>query len=218
MSQITPGPVAEYLGALGSLPHPCLERIAADGRARGLPIVDAATGALLHALARAAGARRALEIGTAVGYSAVWIATALPADGMLITIERHAERAAAARQHFRDAGFDARISVVADEAVRAVRKTAGPFDLIFQDGDKTQYATLLDPLVARLRPGGVLVTDNVLWNGEVVPGFVAHPERDAAATAAIADYNRRLARDARLYTVFLPVGDGVAVSVRLAGP
>jgi predicted O-methyltransferase YrrM len=215
MSQITPGPIADYLGQLRRLPHPHLALIEEDGRARGLPIVDTATGALLHSLVRASGARRVLEIGTAIGYSTAWMATALPADGMLITVEREADRAEAARRHVDAAGVGGRVSVLMGDADRYLHKVAGPFDLIFQDGDKGQYAAMLDRLVALLAPRGILVTDNALWDGEVVPGFVTPPQRDPADTAAIADYNRRLANDPRLYTSFLPVGDGVAVSVNM---
>jgi caffeoyl-CoA O-methyltransferase len=214
MREITPEPVADYLAHLRTLPHPHLARIAEDGRARGLPIVDAATGALLHTLVRATGARRVLEIGTAIGYSAAWMATALPPDGVLITLERQQDRAEAARRHFEAAGVDARVHVMIGDASRYLHKVAGPFDLIFQDGDKGQYAPMLDRLIALLGPRGVLVTDNALWDGEVVPGFVTPPKRNPADTAAIAAYNRRLANDPRLYTTFLPVGDGVAVSAR----
>ncbi len=215
MSQITPVPIADYLGLLRRLPHPHLADIAAEGRAHGLPIVDAATGALLHTLVRVAGARRILEVGTAIGYSATWMATALPPDGRLITLERQADRAEAARRHFEAAGVDARVSVMIGDASRYLHKIAGPFDLIFQDGDKGQYASMLDRLVSLLAPRGVLVTDNMLWDGEVVPGFVTPPRREPEDTAAIAAYNQRLADDPRLYTSFLPVGDGVAVSVRI---
>ena len=91
---------------------------------------------------------------------------------------------------------------------------SGPFDLIFNDGDKLQYAWLLDRLVALLRPGGVLVTDNILWGGEVVPGFTEKPPRPADLTRAIAAYNESLAADARLLTTMLPLRDGMAISVR----
>jgi predicted O-methyltransferase YrrM len=215
MSHITPRPVADYLGALHRLPHPVLERIATDGHAMHLPIVDAATGALLHALVHATGARRVLEIGTAIGYSTLWMATALPAGGALISLERDATRAEAARRFAADAGVDDRVNVMVGEAARVLHKIAGPFDLIFQDGDKAQYLPMLDRLVALLGPRGILVTDNILWDGEVVPGYVATPSRRPEDTAAIAEYSRALAADPRLFTTFLPVGDGVAVSTRL---
>ena len=204
----------EYLASLRTTPHPHLDRINEEGRSEGLPIVDPQTGALLHLLTKITAARRVLEIGTAIGYSSLWIATALTDEGMLITLERDQARAARAREHFAAATVDQRVSVMIGDATRYLHKIAGPFDLIFQDGDKTQYAPMLPRLIELLRPGGVLVTDNVLWSGEVVPDFIAQPKHDAAATAAIVSYSRRLAQDESMYTMFLPVGDGVALSVR----
>jgi predicted O-methyltransferase YrrM len=93
-------------------------------------------------------------------------------------------------------------------------KVSGPFDLIFQDGDKNLYTPLLDRLVSLLRPGGLLITDNVLWDGEVVPGFKPKPERDAQYTRAIAAYNERLNAHPQLMTAIVPLRDGVAIAVK----
>jgi predicted O-methyltransferase YrrM len=216
MSHVTPAPVAAYLAALRPDAHPYLATIAADGHAQGLPIVDPDSGALLHALVRLTGATRVLEIGTAVGYSGLWMASALPPGGMLISLEREPARAAAARAHFAAAGLGQTVSVMAGDATRFLHKVAGPFDLIFQDGDKAQYGPMLDRLVDLLRPGGVLVTDNLLWDGEVVDGYVAEPRHDAASTAALRAHARQLAADARLYTTFVAVGDGLAIAVKRA--
>ena len=209
--------VVDYLAGLSGLPHPQLDVVAHEGHAEGLPIVLPDTGALLHALTRIGGARRVLEIGTAIGYSALWMATALPQDGLILSLERDAARAARARAHLRAAGMDTKASVMVGDATRFLHKVAGPFDLIFQDGDKPGYLTMLDRLHDLLRPGGILVTDNVLWSGAVVPGMTPGRMRDADDTAAIAAYNTRLAADARFYTVWLPIGDGVAVSTKGAG-
>jgi predicted O-methyltransferase YrrM len=218
MSVILPAPVHDYLAGLAQLPHPELEVIRHEGAAQGLPIVDPQSGALLHALVAATGAARILEIGTAIGYSALWMATALPPGGMLITLERDRGRAEAARAHFAAAGVADRVTVMIGDAAHYLHKIAGPFDLIFQDGDKASYTPLLDRLVQLLRGGGLLLTDNILWSGEVVPGFVDPPRRAAADTAAIAGYNRALAADARLFTTFLPIGDGVSLSVKRSDP
>jgi predicted O-methyltransferase YrrM len=214
MPSVTPAAIAAYLAGLSPAPHPVLERIRREGLEHGIPVVDPLTGALLHALARATGAARVLEIGTAIGYSAVWMATALPATGLLVTLDRDHARATTARAFLAEAGLDDRVTVMIGEADRYLHKLAGPFDLIFQDGDKQQYGPMLDTLAALLRPGGLLVTDNVLWDGEVVPGFVDPPRRGADDTAAIAAYNERLARDPRFTTSWLAVGDGVALAVK----
>jgi predicted O-methyltransferase YrrM len=215
VGNITPQPIADYLAGLRRDPHERLALIDREGRGEGLPLVYPDTGALLHSLARACGARRILEIGTAIGYSTLWLATALPADGALITMEYDPSRAARARDHFAAAGYADRISVIVGDATRFLHKVAGPFDLIFQDSDKKLYAPMLDRLVELLRPGGVLVADNILWNGEVIPGYVSQKKYSEEDTAAIAAFSRQLAADSRLYTSFLQVGDGVSVSIRL---
>jgi predicted O-methyltransferase YrrM len=216
MAHVTPEPVLDYLATLRRDPHERLALIDREGRAEGLPLVYPDTGALLHSLALSCGAKRVLEIGTAIGYSTLWLATALPADGMMITMEYDAARAARARAHLAAAGFGDRVNVMVGDATRFLHKIAGPFDLIFQDSDKTLYEPMHDRLVALLRPGGVLAADNILWNGEVIPGYVAEKKYNDTDTAAIAAFSRRLAADSRLYTSFLQVGDGVSVSVKRA--
>ena len=216
MSNITPQPILDYLAGLRADPHERLALIDREGRAEGLPLVYPDTGALLHTLARGCGATRILEIGTCIGYSTLWLATALPATGTAITMEYDAARAARARDHFAAAGYAERVSVIVGDAMRFLHKVAGPFDLIFQDSDKQLYEPMLERLVELLRPGGLLVADNVLWNGEVIPGFVRDKKYSDKDTNAIIDFSRRVARDARLYTSFLQVGDGVSVSVKRA--
>ena len=215
MTSLVHPAVVDYLAGLSRLPHPQLDVVAREGRSEGLPIVFPDTGALLHALTRLTGARRVLEIGTAIGYSALWMATALPPDGLLISLERDAARAVRAREHARAAGLDAQVNVMIGDATRFLHKISGPFDLIFQDGDKAGYLTMLDALHGLLRPGGVLVTDNVLWSGAVVPGMAPLQERSAADTEAIAAYNERLKHDERFFTTWLPVGDGVSISTKV---
>src|SRR5688572_1061889 len=214
MANITPQPVVDYLSALRRDPHDRLALIDREGRAEGLPLVFPDTGALLHTLARGCGAKRILEIGTCIGYSTLWMATALPEDGALITMEYDAARAARARDHFAAAGYADRVSVIVGDAMRFLHKVSGPFDVIFQDSDKQLYEPMLDRLVGLLRPGGLLVADNILWNGEVIPGYVAQKKYSEEDTAAIVSFSRRVAHDPRLYTSFLQVGDGVSVSVK----
>jgi len=206
--------VERYLDGLGGQLDETIGDVARQGRENGLPIVADDTGRLLHVLALSMNAKRVLEIGTSIGYSTIWLARALPPGGLLISIERDEDRAAVARRNLAAAGLSERASVMVGEASRLVWKVAGPFDLVFQDGDKTLYEPLLDRLVSLLRPGGLLASDNILWYGEVVPGLVAAPRKPRATTEAITAYNKRLANDSRLVTVFLPVGDGVALSVR----
>jgi len=213
MGAIVPDAVERYLAGLNRGGDPLLAEIARTGVERDLPLVDAEVGALLRVLAAAIGARKILEIGTAVGYSGIWLAGALPADGMLMTMEMDAGRAKEAQGNFDRAGLTNRVSVMLGDAQRLIAKVAGPFDLIFQDGDKKMYTPLLDRLVSLLRPGGLLVTDNVLWDGKVVPGFVTSAADDKD-TRAIAEYNERVATHPALLTTVIPLRDGVSISVK----
>ena len=214
MGQIVPDAVERYLSGLNRAGSETLRDIARQGVERGLPLVDAEVGVLLQVLATSIRAERILEIGTAIGYSGIWLANALPPGGMLFTIEKDPHRATEAKTNFARAGLADRVSVMVGDAALKVLKVAGPFDLIFQDGAKPLYNTLLDKLVALLRPGGVLVTDNVLWDGEVVPGYVAELKKNPDDTDAIAEYNQRLTTHPQLLTSIVPLRDGVAISVK----
>jgi predicted O-methyltransferase YrrM len=217
MGRIVPDLVEQYLSHLNRQSDPVLDAIAREGAARGLPLVDAEVGALLRVLASGIGATRMLEIGTAIGYSSIWLAGALPGDGTLFTMERDPERAREARENIARAGLTDRVMVMVGDAQLLVAKVAGPFDLIFQDGDKKLYGPMLNRLVDLLKPGGLLITDNVLWDGEVVPGFVPAPSRSADDTRAIADYNERINAHPLLKTATVPLRDGVAIAVKIAG-
>ena len=214
MGQIVPDAVEHYLAGLNRAGDPVLDEIARGNATRGLPLVDAEVGALLRVLATSVGASRILEIGTAIGYSGIWLARALPAGGMLVTMEFDEGRAREARDNFARAGLSDRVSVVVGDAQLKIAKVSGPFDLIFQDGDKKLYMPLLDRLVALLRPGGLLVTDNVLWDGEVVPGFQTVPRQNPDDTRAIIEYNQRVADHPALLTSIVPLRDGVSISVK----
>lgn len=214
MGRIVPDLVERYLARLNRQSDPVLDAMARSGAERDLPLVDAEVGALLRVLAAAAGATRMLEIGTAIGYSSIWLAGALPPNGTLLTMEMNPDRAREAREHIARAGLADRVMVMVGDAQLLVAKVAGPFDLIFQDGDKRLYAPMLDRLVDLLRPGGLLITDNVLWDGEVVPGFTESPARSADDTRAIAAYNERINAHPLLRTATVPLRDGVAIAVK----
>ena len=205
--------IEEYLASL-TPEDPFLERAAAEARAESLPVVGRTVGRFLEAVVLAAGARRVIEIGTVNGYAALWLARSLPDDGGLFSIEIDPRRAAMARAHLAAAGLGDRAHVIVGDAARMVHKVAGPFDVIFNAGDRRQHGPLLDRLVTLLRPGGLLVTGNVLRPGEIEAGLAGSSDRSADETDAVAAYNRRLAGDARFLTSFLPVGDGLALSVK----
>lgn len=215
MGKIVPDAIERYLAGLNKLGDPQLSAMARAGVERDLPLIDAEVGALLNVLVVAIGARKVLEVGAAIGYSGIWLARGLPEDGMLYTMEIDPERATEARANFAQANLADRATVMVGDAARLIEKVAGPFDLIYQDGPKHLYGPLLDRLVALLRFGGLLVTDNVLWEGEVAPGFTT-ARRNPEHTKMIAAYNEKLTTDPRLKTSIVPLRDGVAISVRVA--
>jgi predicted O-methyltransferase YrrM len=214
MGQIVPDAVERYLASLNRVSDPVLQDIAREGQDRDLPLVDAEVGALLRVLAMAVRATRILEIGTAIGYSGIWMAGALPEDGMLLTMEVDEQRVREARDNFKRAGLAERVNVIFGNARLLLAKVSGPFDLIFQDGDKLMYGPMLNRLIDLLRPGGLLVTDNVLWDGDVVPGFGAHRHTNPADAEAIAAYNEQIHNHPSLVTSIVPLRDGVAISVK----
>ncbi len=185
------------------LPHDdVLDAALQRARAAGLRSIQVPpeVGRLLGMLARAAQARRILEIGTLGGYSAIHLARALPADGRLITLELDARHAEVARENLAAAGLAERAEVRLGRALDLLPRLADeePFDVAFIDADKESYPAYLDWCLQLVRPGGLIVADNVL-NRELVSGTRGGP---------IDDMNRAAAADGRLEALILPVRDG----------
>ncbi|MFJ9036044.1 O-methyltransferase [Streptomyces sp. NPDC102406] len=171
-----PGPAATVDAYLSGLLAPADEALAAalaDSEAAGLPSisVSATNGKLLHLIARIQGARRILEIGTLGGYSTIWLARALPADGTLITLEYSPHHAEVARANIARAGLDKVVEVrvgAALDSLPLLAEEGGTFDLVFIDADKVNNPNYLDWAVRLTRPGSVIVVDNVVRSGRVV--------------------------------------------------
>jgi predicted O-methyltransferase YrrM len=184
-----------------------MERLA---KTRHFPIVGPVVGRLLAQLARLIGAERVLEMGAGFGYSAYWVARVLPPDGRLLAIERSAENARLAREWLGRTGLDDKVEFIVGDALEVVAGLPGPFDLIFVDVDKEQYPASFSLTVPRLRPGGLLITDNILWSGRVLA-----PDPAEASTRGVQEYTRLIYENSRLYTTILPVRDGLAISLKL---
>lgn len=172
--------------------------------------IAADQGALLEMLARLIGASRAIEVGTFTGYSAICIARGLAIDGKLVCLELDPERAEIARANFGDAGVEKRIEVRVGPAAESLEALEGagddPFDIAFIDADKTGYRDYLESCHRLLRTGGLIIIDNVLWNGDVLD-----PSPDDEDTVAIDELNRELASDDRFDLVMVPIADGITL-------
>ena len=174
-------------------------------------IVGPLEGAFLKMMAQLVGARRVLEIGMFTGYSALCFAEALPADGTVITCEVDEESAALARQYFARSPIGKKIEIRMGPALDTMRQLTGPFDLIFIDADKVNYLNYYRRALDLLSPTGVILIDNVLWDGDVLK----QPPPDEK-TAAIQELNLTVASDPRVSAVLVTIRDGVLV-VRLKG-
>jgi predicted O-methyltransferase YrrM len=180
---------------------------------KSIPIVDRESGRALAALA--AGRRRIVEVGTAIGYSTLWLAMGQAPGGTIVTIDPDTSRTERARAWWRDAGvIDERIAQVTAKALEAFaageRALEGPFDMAFVDALKDEYQSYVDALVPRLAPGALLVADNVLWSGRVSGARPSGP--DDVDTEALRAFDRALLRDNRFVATILPVGDGLLVA------
>lgn len=180
-------------------------RTSAELEARSMMMVGPLEGALLAQLVALVGARRILEIGTFTGYSALWMASALPADGSIVTCDISETHVAIARDAFASHPDGAKIDSRLGPAIDTIAELEGPFDLVFIDADKTGYDTYYEAVLPKLSERGVILLDNVLWGGRVVTGA------DDADTAALIALNDKIAADHRVVAVMLPVRDGITL-------
>lgn len=205
MPHILEKPVERYLSGLLPARDPLLAEMEARARREDIKIVGPLVGRLLALLVEISGARHIFEMGSAIGYSTIWIARAAGPRALIHYTDGDPARAHDAQGYFRRAGVSSRIDVQIGDAVRLLRQAKGPFDIIFCDVDKHQYPAALRAALPRLKRGGLLITDNVLWSGRV-----ARPAT-RASTRAIQRFNRLIYSSRKLFPVIVPLRDGVAV-------
>jgi caffeoyl-CoA O-methyltransferase len=204
--------VAAYLDALVLDHDPLLAEMRAHGDRDHVPIVEPVTGALLEVIARAAGARRVVEVGTAIGVSTLHLARAVGEGGLVVSFEIDPDRHAAAGRYLERAGLDGRTDLRLEDAGRGLARLEPGFDMAFLDGVKKDYPQHLELALGLLRQGGLLAVDNVLLSGDVAIGR----SRSHWSDESIADmrtFNEQLVSRDDLDATVLPVGDGVAVAV-----
>jgi caffeoyl-CoA O-methyltransferase len=208
MSFVVEPKVEEYAEAHTTPDGELFERLAAETREKTTApqmMVGRIEGQFLAALVRLGGARRVLEFGTFTGYSSISMASALPADGRVITCDVDPEATAIARRYMDESGHGDKIEIRLGPALDTIRELEGPFDLVFIDADKENYRNYYEAALPLLSGDGLLVADNVLWSGRVVE------EGGDASTQAIKDFNEHVRRDTRVISVMLTVRDGMTL-------
>lgn len=197
----------EYLEQAHAPVDSVLAEMLKRGREEGIPIVSPASGRLLRTLVLALAPKRVLEIGTAIGFSTLWMAAALPPGGRIDTIDPDRSRTDRARRYWLKAGVSDRVRVTNEPALRVIPRLAPGIEFAFIDALKTEYAAYLDALLPKMAPGGLIAVDNVLWSGRIAAG-----EHDND-TDALRAFNARFLRDEQLDATIVPVGDGLGIGV-----
>jgi predicted O-methyltransferase YrrM len=184
-----------------------MERYAAKHQ---VPIVGPACARVLHQLALLVKARRVFEMGSAIGYSTLWLARAVGPRGKVFYTDSDPANAERARGYLSEAGMLGRVTIMVGDALESLKSTPGQFDLIFNDVSKSQYPEVFKLAVPRVRAGGLFVTDNVLWHGKVTRPAAA----DDADTRGIQKFNRMIYKSPELLTTLVPLRDGLAVCLK----
>ncbi|MCI8659266.1 MAG: O-methyltransferase [Lachnospiraceae bacterium] len=206
--------IADYILSLEPGHGELCDQIEREARQDHVPVIRPETGAFLKTMVAITCPRRVLEVGTAVGYSALLMAQAMPGDGVITTIENYAPRTRKAREHFYQAGLSERITLIEGDAGKVLELLSGPYDFIFMDAAKGQYLHWLPRILELMEEGGVLFSDNVFQEGDVLESRFAVKRRDRTIHGRMREYLYQLKHSSLLETSIVPIGDGVALSVK----
>ena len=208
--------ITEYLHSREKSRGELLDTIEKKAIEDGVPIIRSETAALLRSLTAALRPENILEIGTAVGYSALQMCQVMPANCHITTIEKYEKRIPEAKENFRKAGEESRITFLEGDADMWLKELKGKqFDLVFMDAAKGQYLNWL-PLLLDLMPvGAVLISDNVLQDGDVVQSRFAVQRRNRTIHSRMREYLYELKHMEEFETAVIPIGDGVTISTRI---
>ena len=206
--------ITQYIHSLDQGHGAFCDQIAKAARADRVPIIRKETANFLQAMVAATRPKRILEVGTAVGYSALLMAQVMPEETDIITIEKYEPRIPVARRHFAEAGLSDRITLLEGDAGEILKTLDGSFDFIFMDAAKGQYIHWLPDILRLLSTGGVLFSDNVLQDGDIIESRFAVERRNRTIHARMREYLYTLTHMPEFQTSVVPIGDGVALSVK----
>lgn len=206
--------VIAYINSLDRGHGALCDRIAGEAREALVPIIRQETAAFLKSMVACVRPMRILEVGTAVGYSALLMAQVMPENAHITTIEKFKPRIPKALAHFEEAGMAERITLLEGDAQEILEELEGTYDFIFMDAAKGQYIHWLPRILELMHPGSVLFSDNVLQDGDIIESRFAVERRNRTIHARMREYLYTLKHTDCLETSILPVGDGVALSVK----
>lgn len=204
-----------YINSLENGDSPLVREIAREAVASCVPIICRETASLLKTLVVMKQPSHILEVGTAVGYSALLMAENMPSGCHITTIEKYEKRLPIARENFKRAGMEEKITLLPGDAAEILKELSGPYDFIFMDAAKGQYIHFLDDVLRLLPPGGVLVSDNVLQDGDILESRFAVERRNRTIHSRMREYLYTLKHHEELITSVIPIGDGITISVRV---
>ena len=211
---VTEERIATFIHSLDEGNTPFLDELERYALEKGVPVIRPQVQSLLKLLLAAKKPAAILEVGTAIGFSALLMSEYGPKDCRITTIEKYEKRILEARENFKRANAGERITLLEGDAFELLGKLAGPYDLIFMDAAKGQYIHFLPDVLRLLAAGGRLVSDNVLQDGEILESRYAVTRRNRTIHSRMREYLYELKHDDRLQTDILPIGDGVTISVR----
>ena len=206
--------IITFINSLDTKNSEILEDIEREALADNVPIIRREMQSFLKVLLMVKKPMRVLEVGTAVGFSALLMSEYVPEECAITTIENYEKRIPIARENFRRAGKENCITLLEGDALELMKELSGPYDLIFMDAAKGQYIHYMPEAIRLLAPGGVLMSDNVLQDGDIIESRFAVERRNRTIHSRMREYLYELKHDERLQTSILPLGDGVALSVR----
>ena len=214
--RITDERLTAFINSLDTGNPAYLNELEKEARETNVPIIRTETQSLLRTLIAVNRPERILEVGTAVGFSALCMSEYAPEGCQITTIEKYEKRIPVALENFRRFGKSGCIQLLAEDAAVALKKLKGSYDFIFMDAAKGQYMNFLPDVLRLLRTGGLMVSDNVLQDGDILESRYAVTRRDRTIHARMREYLYELKHNPLLVTSVLPVGDGVAVSVKVS--